>query len=132
MILVDSNIFMYAAGAEHPFKRRSARFLEGVAQGETEAAIDAEALQEILHRYRALRRWAEGSQVYDTVRTLFPAVIPITAEILDRARVLLDEYAHLMARDALHAAVVECHSLDALCSFDRDFDRIRGFRRIEP
>ena len=131
-MLVDSNIFMYAAGAEHPFKRRSARFLESVAEGRTEAAIDAEALQEILHRYRALRRWPDGRQVYDTARTLFPAVIPITAEVLDRARVLLDAYSHLMARDALHAAVAQCHSLEAICSFDRDFDRIRGIRRIEP
>ncbi len=132
MILIDSNVFMYAAGTEHPFKRRCARFLESVAEGRTEAAIDAEALQEILHRYRALRRWSEGRQVYDMVRTLFPAVIPITAEILDRARTLLDVHGELMARDALHAAVVHCHSLDGICSFDRDFDRIRGLRRIEP
>ena len=45
---------------------------------------------------------------------------------------LMDQYSELMARDALHAAVVECHSLDGICSFDRDFDQIRGLRRIEP
>lgn len=132
MILADSNIVMYAAGAEHPFKRRSTRFLESVAEGRIDAAIDAEALEEILHRYRALRRWSEGRQVYDMARTIFPTVIPVTAEILDRARALLDVHSQVMARDALHAAVVECHSLDAICSFDRDFDRIRGIRRIEP
>jgi predicted nucleic acid-binding protein len=132
LILADSNIVMYAAGAEHPFKRRSARFLEGVAEGRIDAAIDAEALQEILHRYRALRRWSEGRQVYDMARTIFPTVISVTAEILDRARALLDVHSQVMARDALHAAVVECHSLEAICSFDRDFDRIRGIRRIEP
>jgi predicted nucleic acid-binding protein len=132
LILADSNIVMYAAGAEHPFKRRSTRFLESVAEGRIDAAIDAEALEEILHRYRALRRWSEGRQVYDMARTIFPTVIPVTAEILDRARALLDVHSQVMARDALHAAVVECHSLDAICSFDRDFDRIRGIRRIEP
>jgi predicted nucleic acid-binding protein len=132
VIPVDSNVFMYAAGATHTFKLRSSRFLEAVAEGKNEAVIDAETLQEILHRYRAIRRWAEGREVYDMVRTLFPAVILITAEVLDRARLLLDEHPHLMARDALHAAVVECHSLEAICSFDRDFDRVRGIRRVEP
>jgi predicted nucleic acid-binding protein len=53
MILVDANVFMYAAGAEHPHKAPSRIFLEKVAGGEIEAALDAEVLQEILHRYRA-------------------------------------------------------------------------------
>lgn len=132
MMLVDSNVLMYAAGAQHPFKRRSELFLERVTGGEIEATIDAEVLQEILHRYRALRRWSEGRQVYDSARTIFATVIPITGEILDRARGLLDEYGDLMARDALHAAVVECHSLEAICTFDRDFDQIRSIRRMEP
>lgn len=133
MILVDTNVFMYAAGAPHPLKRRSVAFLDGVvAEGSIEFAIDAEVLQEILHRYRALSRWGEGCRVYDLVRTLVPTVIPVTAEILNRARTLLDDYAELMARDALHAAVVESHALEAICSFDQDFDRIRGIRRIEP
>ena len=123
---------MYTAGSEHPFKARSVAFLERVAEGSIEAAIDAEALQEILHRYRALNRWIEGRRLYERVRTLFPAVIPITGEILDRAKILLDQHTELMARDALHAAVVESHRLEGICSFDLDFDRIRSIRRIEP
>lgn len=46
MILIDSNIFMYAAGAEHPHKEPSRSFLEEVARGDVEAALDAE----VLHR----------------------------------------------------------------------------------
>jgi predicted nucleic acid-binding protein len=102
--LIDSNVFMYAAGREHPFKRRAARFLEKVAQGAVDAVIDAEVLQEILHRYRALARWPEGRMVYDTARLIFPATLPITTEVMDCARRLLDEHSRLMARDALHAA----------------------------
>jgi len=58
--------------------------------------------------------------------------VPITVDILDRARELLDEYAGLMARDALRAAVVELSRFDALCSYDRDFDQIGSVRRLEP
>ena len=132
MILVDSNVFMYAAGADHPNKLPSVRWVERIARLEVNVAVDAEVLQEILHRYRSIRRWAEGMRVYEQVRRLVPAVIPVTAEVLDRARVLLDDHDHLMARDAIHAAVVFEHSLAGICSFDRDFDSIDGFNRIDP
>jgi predicted nucleic acid-binding protein len=132
VILIDTNIIMYAAGAPHPNKAPSVRLLEQVAAGEVEATIDAEVLQEILHRYRAINRWDDGKQVYDLTRRLFPMVNPVTAAILDRARQLLDTDATIMARDALHAAVVLEERLDAVCSYDRDFDRIAGVVRREP
>ncbi|MEK7668923.1 MAG: type II toxin-antitoxin system VapC family toxin [Gemmatimonadota bacterium] len=132
MILIDANVIMYAAGADHPHKRPSVALLERVARGEVEATIDAEVLQEILHRYRAIGRWEDGRRVYDLTRQLFPSVVPVTAEILDRARRLLDAHRRIMARDALHAAVVLTERLVAVCSYDRDFDRIRGIVRREP
>jgi len=132
VILVDSNILMYAAGAAHPNKAPSVALLERIADGDLAATIDAEVLQEILHRYRAIGRWREGRVVYDLARQLFPSVIPVTGTILDRARQLLDADTAIMARDALHAAVVLTEGLDAICSFDRDFDRISGVVRWEP
>ena len=131
MILVDTNVIMYAAGAEHPHKRPSVALLERVAAGELEATIDAEVLQEILHRYRAIGRWDEGRLVYDLTRRLFPNVVPVTAEVVDRARTVLDGDSHIMARDALHAAVVMSGGFEALCSYDRDFERA-GLVRREP
>ena len=132
MILVDSNILMYAAGAEHANKLPSVRFLERIAEGEIEAALDAEVLQEVLHRYRALNRWEDGKQVYDLSRRLLPIVFPITVEVVDRARELLETCYGIAARDALHAAVVEIRGLDGICSYDRDFDLVEGIDRIEP
>jgi len=132
VILIDANVFMYAAGTEHPCKEPSRRFLEQVAGGELEAAVDAEVLQEILHRYRAIRRWREGSRVYDLARQIVPLVLPLTAEVLDGARTLLDRYADLSARDALHAAVVQHHGLRSICSYDQDFDQLEGLLRTEP
>ena len=132
MILIDTNVIMYAAGARHPNKAPSVKLLEEVASGALEATIDVEVLQEILHRYRAINRWEEGKQVYDLTRQLFPVVIPVTAQILDRARRLLDTDPQIMARDALHAAVVMQERLDGVFSFDRDFDRIQGLLRHEP
>lgn len=132
MILVDANIFMYAAGASHPYKAPSTGFLLCVARGEVDAAVDTEALQEILHRYRAMGRWEEGRQVYESVRRIVPVSIPITVEILDAARDLLSAHGQLTVRDALHAAVALRCEAEALCSYDRDFDCVAGLRRIEP
>jgi len=123
---------MYAAGAPHPHKAPSARWLEAVAHGEVEAAVNAETLQELLHRYRAIGRWSDGRRVYDLARTIFPAVVPITAAVLDEARRLLDRHPMLMARDGLHAAVVLVEGFEAICSYDRDYDLIPGVRRVEP
>jgi predicted nucleic acid-binding protein len=132
VILLDTNLFMYAAGAEHRNKAPAARYLERVASDEVEAAIDAETLQEILYRYRAIGRWEDGRRVYDLARTLVPVVLPVTAEILDAARDLLDRHPTLIARDALHAAVALEHTGGEICSFDEDFDEIEGVRRTQP
>jgi predicted nucleic acid-binding protein len=132
LILIDANLFMYAAGAEHRHKAPSVALLDRIARGEIEAAVDAEVLQEILHRYRAIRRWQDGRQVYALARRIVPLVVAITDRIVDRARDLLDGDARLGARDALHAAVVLDRGMEGICSYDRDLDRVAGLRRLEP
>lgn len=123
---------MYAAGAEHPNKAPAIRLLEKVARGEIAATLDAEVLQEILHRYSALNRWSEGRRVYSLTRSLFPSVVPITSEVMDRAKQFIDSDPSLSVRDATHAAIVDLCSLDGICTFDSDFHRIPGIRVISP
>jgi len=66
------------------------------------------------------------------LREAFDVRIPITVVVLALARLLSDEPTELMARDALHAAVVEAHGLQSICSYDQDFDRVPGLMRVEP
>ncbi len=132
MILLDANILMSAGGAAHPHKEPSAHLLERIARGEVDAALDAEVCQEILHRYRALGRWEDGRRIYDAARRVVLVVLPITADVMDEAKAIPDEYPTLMARDALHAAVCRVVRAEAICSYDEDFDAIRGVRRVEP
>ena len=132
MILLDTNIIMYAAGAPDPHKAPSVALLDRVARGEVEAALDAEVLQEILHRYRALRRWNDGRRVYDLARRSIVTVLPVTVEVTDQARKIMDDHPTLMARDALHAAVCRVAGADAICSYDSDLDIVAGLRRVEP
>jgi hypothetical protein len=132
VILLDTDVLMYAAGAPHPHKAPSAALLERVALGKVESAVDAEVLQEILHRYRAIRRWREGRRVYDLARIVVPLVLPVTAEIVDAGRQLLDAHPGLGARDALHAAACLASGARAICSYDSDLDVVKGLTRVEP
>lgn len=132
MILIDSNVPMYLVGAEHPNKARSRSLLETAVSARERLVTDAEVLQEILHRYSALKLWKVGRRLYDHTRIVLPRVVPITGEVMDLARSLMDDVPHLMARDALHAAVAITTGATAFCSYDRDFDRIAGIRRVEP
>jgi len=132
MILIDANILMYAAGADHPYRLPSIRLLELVALGSVDGALDAVVLQEILHRYRAIGRWEQGIQVYRSARRAIALVFPVTVEVMDRACELLAIEGSCSARNAVHAAVVTLERLDGICSFDRGLDSIPDVRRLEP
>lgn len=59
MILVDANVLIDAAGAEHENREPSLDFPRRVAECRIPAVLDAETLQEVLHatgRYAAGRR----------------------------------------------------------------------------
>ena len=130
MILLDTNILMYSAGAEHPNKGPALQVLRKVAAGDMDATMDAEVLQEVIHRYRTLKRWPDGKKVFELARKLFPEVLAITGEVMDHAKRLADRDPDISARDAVHAAVVAVYKLDGICTFDADFDHIRGCQRV--
>ena len=68
MIFIDSNIPMYLIGAPHPNKDAAVRLLEQVIGRGERLVTDAEVLQEILHRYHAIRR-------HDAIQPAFDAVL---------------------------------------------------------
>lgn len=52
MIFVDTNVFMYAVGRDHPLKDETRAFLiSAVADPGVRRCTSAEALQELLHAY---------------------------------------------------------------------------------
>ena len=70
--------------------------------------------------------------MYDSTRRIIPFVLPITDEVLDCTRQLLDEVPDLMASDALHASVCRIAKAEGICTFDKDFEKIHGLKRFEP
>lgn len=132
MIVIDSNIVMYASGRPHPHRAPSLALLNRIAAGEVDAITDTEVLQEILHRYRAIGRWEDGRQVYDLTRRILVTILPISVEVMDDARSLMEGRPELGARDAVHAAFAIACGASAICSYDRGFDALPGITRVEP
>jgi uncharacterized protein len=132
VIIVDTNIMMYAAGGLHPCKAPALHVLDRIASGEVEAAVNAEVLQEILHRFRGTARWSDGLRMYELTRQVFQVVVPITEGVVDRARHLMSRHPALTARDAVHAATAQAEGVRGICSYDTDFDQVIGLRRLVP
>ncbi len=130
MILVDSNIPMYLIGAAHPNKEAARRALEeAVAAGES-LCTDAEVLQEILHRYSAIRRPEDIDPAFDTLLAVVDVVYPIERADVERARRLLHTTPSMSARDAVHIAVMQGRDVGRILSFDSGFDGIPGIVRV--
>jgi predicted nucleic acid-binding protein len=132
VILLDTNIIMYAGGGVHPCKAPSLRVLHRVAAGEVVGAVNAEVLQEILHRFRGTPHWADGLRMYELARQAISVVLPITEGGLDRAVRLMQRHPGLTTRDAVHAAAAMGEGVLGICSFDADFDQVNGLRRFLP
>jgi predicted nucleic acid-binding protein len=130
MIFVDSNIPMYLVGQPHPLKDRArARLEQLVAQGES-LVTSAEVLQEIVHRYQAIRRVDAMRAALEVLTGLVSEVHPVERRDVLRAVGVLEGAPALSARDALHVAVMERHGVRDILSFDAGFDLVSQVRRL--
>ncbi|CUU37419.1 MAG: type II toxin-antitoxin system VapC family toxin [Fimbriimonadales bacterium] len=134
LVFLDTNIVMYAVGAEHPYRVPCQKVLQAVASGTLSAAIDTEIIQEILHRYGALQRYREAVEVAEKLIALVSVVYSVTLDDMRRAMEIFRQYASqgVHARDAIHAAIILGHSIPYIVSADRHFDLIPEVRRLDP
>lgn len=132
MILIDANIFMYAAGRESPQKEPCQRFLERIVSGKGPATCtDSEVLQEILHRYRSLKIPEVGFQLFDAVTHLGIPILAVTDRSMTEARRILAEYPSLSTRDGVHLGVMREHGIEKILSYDQGFSDVPWTKRIE-
>jgi uncharacterized protein len=130
MILIDSNIPMYLVGAPHKHKTEAQILVEqAIAAGER-LATDAEVIQEILHRFTAINRRQAIPATVQLVLDIVDEVLPVEKTDVLRAAEIVQHPSGLSARDAIHIAIMERHGIRSLMSFDADFDRWPGLRRV--
>jgi uncharacterized protein len=131
VVFVDSNVPMYLVGAAHPNKDAARRLLESAILRGDRLVTDAEVLQEIIHRYAAIRRPEAIQPAFTALLGVVDEVFPIDRGDVERARdVLLGLGGELSARDALHVAIMEARRVSRIMSFDRGFDRFTWMQRL--
>lgn len=130
---LDANVPIYAAGRPHRLKGPSSQVLMLAAERPAAFVTDAEVLQELLHRYLALRLWSRGKEVFHRFADLMrERAEPVHAADVEEAARLADEYPELGARDLLHAAIMLRLGVRRLVSADAGFDRLPGLERLDP
>ena len=133
MILIDANVFMYAAGRESPQRAPCQTFLQRLLEPDSPVVCtDAEVLQEILHRYKALGVPDVGFGLVDAITRLPVPVLPIAEADVVSARRLMERFEDLSARDAVHLGVMQQHGIEHILSYDRGLDRVTWAVRVEP
>ena len=130
MIFIDSNIPMYLIGAPHPHKNEAQLLLERLIAGGQRLVTDAEVLQEILHRFAAIEKREAIGPAFQLLLEIVDEVLAIEKTDVLRAGEIVQNTAMLSARDSLHIAVMERHGIRSILSFDADFDRWPGLKRI--
>jgi predicted nucleic acid-binding protein len=129
---VDSNIIMYAAGAEHAYRVPCLDALDRIIREDLQAVVSTEVHQEILHRYLSLGLPDKAWEVSIKLETIIPATLPVTLADIHRVRQLAERYPDLKARDLLRVAVMLENGLTHILSVDRHFDELAEIERIDP
>jgi predicted nucleic acid-binding protein len=132
-VLIDTNIFIYAAGKPSPYKTPSINLLKKIAREELEAYCDTEVLQEVLYRHWHIKEFEKGSQMVKEILTVVPRILSVTREdVIKAVEILNQKKPGLQPRDAIHVAIMLNNGIETIYSYDRHFDGIEGIRRLEP
>ncbi|MGH8901021.1 MAG: type II toxin-antitoxin system VapC family toxin [Egibacteraceae bacterium] len=134
LIFVDTNVPIYAAGRPHPLEDPCREVLGLIGDYPERFITSAEVLQELLHRYLALRMWPQGrALLYDFAELMEDRIAPVSAEDVRRAAALADRYdIGASARDLLHIAVMKRLGAEFIASADRGLDGFSEVRRLDP
>jgi predicted nucleic acid-binding protein len=117
MIFVDTNVFMYAVGRDHPLRVPAQQFFEVSLESQERLVTSAEVAQELLHAYLPVDRVATLDSALTLVRSLAD-IWPIDFADVVHARVLHSRHRGLGARDLLHLACCQRRGVTQIKTFD--------------
>jgi uncharacterized protein len=132
MLFLDTNIFLYAVGREHPLREACRQLIQRISEGELLATTSTEVVQEVLHVLCRRGECETGCELAAMILELFPDLLVVGRTELEEARRLLLILPDLPVRDAIHAATLRTNSIQRLVTADRHFDRVGGLERISP
>ena len=124
MIFVDTNVFMYAVGREHPLRSRAhAFFQQAVRPNAPRLCTSAEVVQELLHVYLPAQRLATFDDALRLLQGTVAEIWSIEPDDVEYARSLADTHPERSARDLLHVACCLRRNVARVKTFDRELGR---------
>lgn len=119
MIFVDTNVLMYAVGADHPLRAEARGFFLRSAREELPLATSAEVLQELLHAYLPAGRLETLDAALALAEGRIATVWPVEEADVRLARSLAGKRPALDARDVIHLACCRRRDVTRAMTFDR-------------
>lgn len=132
-VLFDTNIFVYATGGEHRYRRPCKAVLELQSSGELAGEASTILIQEFA--FVRLRRGDSRDNVFSVCQTVAQACTKVhsfTWNDMELALTILKDTDAIRPADAVHAATAINNGIQHILSTDTDFDRIDGIDRIDP
>lgn len=131
-VLLDTAVFVYARGREHPYRGPCREIIGALEQGVIAGEASVEVVQEFAHLLR--RRGMDGATVRNESRAVGAMCVlhDFSGPVLRLALDLVATNQQLGIRDAVHAATALHRGLSAIISPDRAFESVTGLERIDP
>ncbi len=131
-VLVDTNVFIYAMGVDHPLREPCREIIAAAGRGELHLTISAEVLQEYAHV--RLRRGvsresvaAEAAHIADLCD-----VVPVSEATMRSCFATLTEHEHLQMRDRVMCETAVAADVTDVVTADAGFDAVASITRIDP
>ena len=129
---IDTNIFLYSVGRNHPLKPASINAIHRIRDGQITAVINTEIIQEILYHFQSIKQLSIGVRLAKDVVSISARILPVEEIDLSLAIELLESYPKIQTRDAFHAATMIRNGIKEIISTDPHFDLIHEIKRIDP
>ncbi len=130
-MFIDANIFIASLGRDERARRCQA-YLKRVDSGEQNATTSVLVLDEVLHHLA--EKYGGHAPSEAAVRHLLEighlSILAVNERNLRDALVFFAS--GLEPHDSLHLAVMKEHGISAILSFDKDFDKLKSVKRMEP
>lgn len=118
MIFVDTNVFVYAVGREHPHREPAQTFFVETRRDRVALFTSAEVLQELMHVYLPAGRFRELDEALALASGVMADIWPLEREDVELARQMGRLHPTLAARDLCHLASCRRRGVSQIKTFD--------------
>jgi len=74
---IDTNIFLYSVGRDHPLKPASVTAIHRIRDGKITAVINTEIIQEILYHFQSIKQLPIGIRLAKDVVSIAARIFPV-------------------------------------------------------